>query len=197
MGKAEQTRQYIIEKTSLVFNRKGYAGTSLTDLTKATGLTKGSIYGNFQNKDEVAIAVFEYNLGLITADIRKEVNSRQSALDKLLVYPRYYRSIYKSVMQRGGCPILNTSVESDDTHPVLREKVSNAIRSWKNNLVNIINKGMEQGEFATDIDPGKYADLIIGLVEGGIMLSKVTGDPCFILNAVEDVEHKIETEIAK
>jgi TetR/AcrR family transcriptional repressor of nem operon len=37
---------------------KGYSGTSMSDITAATGLTKGSIYGNFENKDEVAIAAF-------------------------------------------------------------------------------------------------------------------------------------------
>ena len=59
--KAERTRNFIIEKTAEIFNRKGYAGTSMSDITEATGLTKGSIYGNFENKEDVALAVFEYN----------------------------------------------------------------------------------------------------------------------------------------
>jgi len=50
--KAEQTRQLIVEKTAPIFNVKGYAGTSVSDMTKATGLTKGSVYGNFANKAE-------------------------------------------------------------------------------------------------------------------------------------------------
>jgi len=37
-------------------------GTSLSDMTDATGLTKGSIYGNFNSKDEVALAAFDHNL---------------------------------------------------------------------------------------------------------------------------------------
>ncbi len=55
-SKAERTRKFIVERTAPIFNMKGYSGTSLTDLTAATGLTKGSIYGNFENKDDVAIA---------------------------------------------------------------------------------------------------------------------------------------------
>ncbi|HAE68223.1 MAG TPA: TetR/AcrR family transcriptional regulator, partial [Sphingobacterium sp.] len=54
MSKAEQTRQYIIEKTAPIFNKKGYFATSLSDITTATGLTKGSIYGNFKDKDDLA-----------------------------------------------------------------------------------------------------------------------------------------------
>lgn len=48
--KSERTRQFIIEKVAPIFNRKGYAGTSLSDLTEATGLTKGAIYGNFKKQ---------------------------------------------------------------------------------------------------------------------------------------------------
>ncbi|MDO9376148.1 MAG: TetR/AcrR family transcriptional regulator, partial [Ferruginibacter sp.] len=65
MTKAEKTRNFIVEQTAPIFNKKGYAGTSLTDLTEATGLTKGSIYGNFANKDEVALAAYDYNLSLL------------------------------------------------------------------------------------------------------------------------------------
>ncbi len=62
MNKAERTRHFIIEKAAPIFNTKGYAGTSLSDMTEATGLTKGSIYGNFADKDEVALACFEHIL---------------------------------------------------------------------------------------------------------------------------------------
>ncbi|MCP2807331.1 TetR family transcriptional regulator, partial [Salmonella enterica subsp. enterica serovar Typhimurium] len=61
-SKAERTRQYIIDKAAPIFNKKGYAGTSLNDLIEATGLTKGAIYGNFENKDEIALEAFDYNL---------------------------------------------------------------------------------------------------------------------------------------
>jgi len=69
LSKADRTRQFIVETTAGIFNKKGYAGTSLSDLTQVTGLTKGSIYGNFKNKEEVAVAAFEYN----TSKVRKQI----------------------------------------------------------------------------------------------------------------------------
>ena len=95
MSKAERTRQFIIEKTAPIFNSKGYAGTSLNDIVDATGLTKGSIYGNFGNKDEVAIAAFEYNFGNITNYIAIRIRERESAIDKLLVYFLSLSSYFK------------------------------------------------------------------------------------------------------
>src|SRR3978361_1704088 len=91
MGKAERTREYIVEKTAPVFNRKGYAGTSMSDLTEATGLTKGAIYGNFENKDEVALAAFDYNLQRMVQRVRQLQTDDATALGKLNAYINVYR----------------------------------------------------------------------------------------------------------
>src|SRR3954470_8239628 len=109
--KAEKTKQFIVEKTAPIFNRKGFAGTSLNDLTDATGLTKGSIYGNFANKDEVALAVFDYNLSLLRCATHAAMADSTNAVDKLLKMANFYRQEFKKTLARGGCPILNTSVE--------------------------------------------------------------------------------------
>ena len=50
ISKSEKTTKYIIETVAPIFNQKGYAVASMSDLTAATGLTKGAIYGNFKNK---------------------------------------------------------------------------------------------------------------------------------------------------
>src|SRR3982750_3236492 len=112
LSKSERTRQFIIEKIAPIFNAKGFTGTSLSDLTEATGLTKGSIYGNFANKDEVALAVFEYNLSLLNNGIKAITAGSTNAIEKLIKMANFYRSEFKNTTIRGGCPILNTAVEA-------------------------------------------------------------------------------------
>jgi len=175
MNKAEKTRQFIIEKTAPIFNMKGYAGTSLSDMTEATGLTKGSIYGNFSNKDEVAMAAFDHNVKKVQQIINSEMSKHSSAKDKLLVHVHVYENFLKFPFPEGGCPILNTAIEADDTHPQLRKKVAEVIISWKNKLAGIIQKGIDDKEFHTPIDPEQVAISIIAMIEGGIMIAKVTG----------------------
>src|ERR1700733_14691551 len=104
MTKSEHTKAFIIEKTAPIFNTKGYEGTSMSDITNATGLTKGSIYGNFVNKDEVALAVFDYNLNKIETIIRSEMNKYLSAKDKLMVYINVYDNFLSHPFPQGGCP---------------------------------------------------------------------------------------------
>lgn len=173
--KAERTRQYIIEKTAPIFNSKGYAGTSINDIMDVTGLTKGAIYGNFDNKDEVAIAAFDYNFANITNYIATRIRERDSAIGKLLVYPETHRQILKLPFLKGGCPVLNTSVDSDDTHPQLREKVLAALQLWRNSVERIITKGIQNKEIKESANPAQFATILISLTEGAVMQAKLSG----------------------
>lgn len=191
LSKADRTRQFIVEKTAPVFNAKGIAGTSLTDLTQATGLTKGSIYGNFQNKDEVALAVFDYNFEQVTAYIKSKMLATENSIERLLVYPRIYRQFLKIPFLRTGCPILNTSVEADDTHPALKKKAADALRFWKRSIENQIKRGLERKEIRRGTDPVQTAIIIMFLIEGAIMQAKVTDSDTELRIAMDYLEKMI------
>lgn len=161
-----------------MFNKKGYAGTSLSDLTTATGLTKGSIYGNFENKEEVALAVFDYNCELISKTITQQLPQAKSGSDRLMIYAQVYRELFDlaEVNDWGGCPILNTATEADDTNEHLRTKAATAVLEWRNSLMEIIELGVANQEFKPETNSQQMALAIVALIEGGIMIAKVTHD---------------------
>src|SRR5436305_428372 len=97
MSKAEQTRQYIIEKTAPIFNKKGYFATSLSDITTATGLTKGSIYGNFKDKDDLATHVYTYQSKKISEAVNQQIIQQKTALKKLLSFLDFYKENFKNI----------------------------------------------------------------------------------------------------
>ncbi len=175
MSKAEQTRAFIIEKTAPIFNTKGYEGTSMTDITTATGLTKGSIYGNFSNKDEVALEVFDYNLAKIENIIRSEMSRYETAREKLMAYVNVYDDFMKHPFPIGGCPVLNTATESDDTHPALKKKANQALHNWKNKIMDLIETGIAAKEFKKTTHAEAKALTIIATIEGAVMITKLTG----------------------
>lgn len=193
MTKAERTRQFIIEKTAPVFNEKGYAGTSLTDLMEATGLTKGSIYGNFENKDEVAVAAFDHNFGQVTAMLRAEMSQYDSPLDKLKVYPRIYRHFLEIPFLQAGCPVLNTATEADDTHPLLRAHAQAAMDYWRSSTERLVQRAIDTGEAKPESDPQVVASLLIALVEGSIVQAKLTRNPMALHHAMDHLEHLIDS----
>lgn len=175
MSKAERTREFIIEKTAPIFNTKGYSGTSLNDMIDVTGLTKGAIYGNFENKDDVAIAAFDYNFSRLTKYLKDRILLSENSVERLLVYPRVYRDFLKIPFLQPGCPILNTSTEADDTHPILREKAAQALTYWKKSIEREISRGIDRKEIKSETNPVEVSVVLISLIEGAIMQAKVTG----------------------
>src|SRR5687767_14035959 len=62
LSKSARTKKYILARTAPIFNTKGFEGTSMTDLTTSTGLTKGALYGNFYNKEDLAMEAFKHSV---------------------------------------------------------------------------------------------------------------------------------------
>ncbi|MGZ3763575.1 MAG: TetR/AcrR family transcriptional regulator [Mucilaginibacter sp.] len=197
MGKAERTRKFIIEKTAPIFNRKGYAGTSMTDMTESTGLTKGAIYGNFEDKDEVALAAFDYNLLQMVEQVRELQSAHPSALGKLQAFISVYRHGLSRPSLSAGCPIVNTGVDADDTHPQLNNRVTEALSSWHRSISAIIHQGIRSGEFKENVDVPAFASLMIAMIEGGITVSKISGDTSYLTQSLDHLEGLIGQQLSK
>jgi TetR/AcrR family transcriptional repressor of nem operon len=191
MSKAERTKQFIIGKTAPIFNTQGYAGTSLSDMTDATGLTKGSIYGNFADKDEVALACFDHNAKVVADIIRREMEKFPAYRDKLRVYVDVYSGNRKSALIPGGCPLLNTTTEADDTHPALRSRVGKAVIAWKDRIVAIVEAGKANKEFKATSNAEQVALTIIALLEGMLVISRATATPGYGRPVIDTLEKLI------
>lgn len=191
-SKAERTRRFIIETTAPIFNIKGYAGTSMADLTGATGLTKGSIYGNFENKEEVALAAFDHNLGKVRQATQQQISKAKNYYNKLMAYVRVYDRSNRDGFPQGGCPILNTAIEADDTLPLFKDRAARAILAWKNSIENLVNEGIQAGEFKPGTDAVQLAISMIALIEGGIMITKVTGHQSSLNRVMKTIEMLID-----
>lgn len=176
MRNPELTRELIISKSLPIFNTKGYHATSLSDITKATGITKGAIYGNFKNKDEVAFAAFDKAHEIVMQRIASVIRDQPTAPEKLKAIAGYFAEYVLNPPIEGGCPILNTSVEADDNHPVLRAKVIRSIAMIKDGIAKIIYRGISEGQLKTNIDVEEFALMYYATIDGGILISRAEGD---------------------
>jgi len=192
MSKSENTKRFIVEKTAPVFNTKGYAGTSLNDIMSVTGLSKGCIYGNFENKDDVAVAAFDYNFQKVTEHMRTRILATENSIERLLVYPNTYRNYFRYPYLLAGCPILNTATEADDTHPELRKRTVQALEFWKTSIENQVKRGIARNEIKPETDPEEVAVLMISIIEGAFMQAKVTGRMHELKRAMDFLEKFIK-----
>ena len=195
MSKAEQTRQFIIERTAPIFNKKGYFATSLSDITTATGLTKGSIYGNFKDKDDLAIHVYTYQSEKIAEAVNQQIILQKTALKKLFAFFDFYKENFKNIAASGGCPLMNAAIEADDSLPFLTPKVKRSFALWKQRLISILEEGINNGEFKRDISAEHFAVTFMAMIEGGILLSKISGRAKDFAILLDNMKEMVNREI--
>jgi TetR/AcrR family transcriptional repressor of nem operon len=171
MRKGEHTRQEIIRKAAPIFNQQGYDGAALSDLMRATGLEKGGIYRHFSSKQALAVEAFDYAW-------RATFDSRIHDLDTVAnTVDRLKQLVANFVGRRGiipgGCPLLNTAIDTDDGNLLLRERARRALRGWRTYLTSMIRAGIKAREIRPKVDATKLATLIISSLEGAIMLCRL------------------------
>jgi TetR/AcrR family transcriptional regulator, transcriptional repressor for nem operon len=173
MTKAERTRQLIIEKTAPLFNRKGFDGTTLADLTNATGLTKGALYGNFADKEEIAGEAFRYSIAKVREMVKMKMEGAKTYKNQLQALLEFYARYVNDPPIPGGCPLLNTAIEADDHRTSMRKVVTKELMATIDFIATLLKRGVEAGEFKAGIKSRELAYTIFCAVEGALMFSRV------------------------
>lgn len=192
VSKAERTKQRIIEKAAIIFNQNGYAGTSIVDIMKMTGLQKGGIYNHFRSKEEIALAAFDYTVELLKKNVLAEVLDKNHAIERLHAFIDGFKGFTQAPTIIGGCPILNTAVESDDTHPALRIRTQQAVSEIRALIESVVELGIRQQEVVATADPEEIAIIILSTIEGAIMLSKLYGTDMYLDRAIGHLHQYVE-----
>lgn len=195
MTKSEHTKRFIIEKVAHIFNKKGAYGTSLSDITKATGLTKGAVYGNFQDKDTLAEACFDHNLKFFQKGLYKAIATQGNAWHKLEMVFAFYEEGFPFVYANGGCALMNSAVEADDGYPLLKQRTRSTFENWQKEMEGVIREGQTTGEFSRTANPTSIARLIIGGIEGAILVAKSTQDMDSFPQTLNHLKTIIEKEL--
>jgi TetR/AcrR family transcriptional regulator, transcriptional repressor for nem operon len=192
LRKGEVTRRLILERAAPVFNKRGYAGTSMSEVVEATGLEKGGIYNHFGSKDELALESFAYSIALMV-DAFAAAQEGKVGLDRLVAITEAFGEWADNPLIAGGCPIMNTAIESDDTHPALAARARDAMESWHRLIGSIVKEAKARGEIDADVDPYQLATLVTSTLEGSLMLSKLFHDPTHERRAVASLSAHIES----
>ena len=172
MSKADRTRAYIMEKTAPIFNQKGFDGTSLIDLTSATGLTKGALYGNFKDKEEIRAEAFLYSVAQVKSLVKSKLDVVDTNKKRLLALLEFFATYVLNPPIPGGCPLLNTAIESDDHHTFMRSRVAKEMVDTVNFIASLLEKGIEAGEFKSAINPHELAYVFFCSIEGALMFAR-------------------------
>ena len=197
VSKAERTRNLIVAKSAPIFNQLGYGDTSLSTICNSTGLSKGSVYGNFKDKNELALEAFNFIIRQSIFPLADQINSVNSPKVKLTVVFDYYRKYYKRTIELGGCPILNVGMDTTHQNPELRKRVTDVMEKLILGVENIILKGQASNDFKAEIEADRYAKRIYSMIEGSIFTAMMQKDEGHIIEMMNYLEQMVQQELYK
>lgn len=171
LSKAERTKQFILETAGPIFNQKGISGASIDDVLDAAKVTKGCLYGHFQSKEDLSLQVVDHLLENNEKKLFTIISKGKTAKAKVFAFLDFYKDPLDTYV-KGGCPLFNIAVESDDHFPEIKEKVGTVLRQGQELFVSILQQGIKDGEFSDELNPPVYAFKAVAAVEGAVVLCR-------------------------
>jgi TetR/AcrR family transcriptional regulator, transcriptional repressor for nem operon len=169
-----------------VFWSKGYAATSIDDLTEATGLGRGSLYGAFGDKRTMfMLGLNEYCSGVtegFRADLR---DSAPPAYDRLVAHLRNRRESVAADTKRRGCLMAKSAAELAAADADVSKLVKQTLDGWLGELTATIAAAQDDGDLAPEANPRDLASLLLTVIRGIEALRTAGTTPSTIRAAVE------------
>lgn len=168
MKKGDKTERKIVDAAVELFVRKGYHGTSVSDIMQTVKLTKGAFYAHFKGKGQLLLRIIEeYKRSYVDELIRVGNECQGSALDK-------FHSVITFSQRFAGANenlclfllYLAAELKSDqDLGPVL----NGVYREFQKYIAQLISQGMKQGLFKEDLDPDLSALVFLAMHDGSLL----------------------------
>ena len=193
MRKGIRTQNYIAEKAAALFNTRGFAGTSMSDLLHATGLQNGGLYNHYPSKEALALAAFDFAVGKFKQRYAETITNQHSATNSLRAICTVMMRSYADPVVEGGCMVFNTALETDDAHPTLKARAQEAMRDLLRFIEVQVKLGQRSGELRSEVDPRMLATIIVSTCEGALGLSKLYDDAAYIQRAIAHLDSYIDT----
>ncbi|RTL71368.1 MAG: TetR/AcrR family transcriptional regulator [Hyphomicrobiales bacterium] len=165
-------RQKLVEASLDVFQKTGFNGTSVQDLTDAAGVPKGSFYNHFKSKEELALEALK--LYIDRTGLGALLDNEITPLERLR---RHFQANWRTVKDRNytaGCFLGAMSSEISDTHEGAREVFAGVFKAWSNAIAKVIREAQESGAIRTKVDPHSLARFVLNAWQGTLIRMKVS-----------------------
>ncbi len=167
-------QEKILTASMTLFSRKGYHETSMDDIVKESGFSKGAIYGYFKSKEDLFFELQKRNATLSLIELKAMIAGEKTAIGKL---ERAADLVFASM-----CEVSEEACRMDLEFQLASSRIPNMRKEFKKQqmviiklLSDIIIEGIEAGEFRKDLDADNVATILVGTI-GGLSNLLVTTD---------------------
>lgn len=179
MKKGDETKEKIKDVSLNLFHRKGYKHTSINDILDSSGVKKGNFYFHYPSKEKLIVDVLNKALSnyenQINSSIKHEAISDQ-IVDMIETIAAYH--IGDGISK--GCLFGNMALEIGHDGSEISSFVGNVFKRWEARFEKLFIAAVNSGELELKESAKVLSRMILALIEGGLVLSKISGNvDCF------------------
>lgn len=164
------TADRLIEATRELLWERGYVGTSPKAIQQHAGAGQGSMYHHFAGKPDLALAAIVRTAAELRATAELVLGGPGSAYERISAYLLRERDVLR------GCPVGRLTMDPDVVaSDKLRAPVDETIGWLRGRLGEIVQQGLDQGEFDRSLNPDEIAATVVATVQGGYALARASG----------------------
>jgi AcrR family transcriptional regulator len=176
------------------FWNRGYAATSVDDLTAATGLGKGSLYGAFGDKHSLYLRALDDYITSSVDRVRAGLRDPEfTAYDRLARHIRGQVKAIAADTSRRGCLMAKSAAELGATDDAVEEKVARAYAAWRDELAACIKEAQRDGDIDAKRNPQALAGTLLAFIRGQEALHKGGAKPAALRAAADEMVSLIPT----
>lgn len=191
------TKQKILVVAKELALKQGHVSTSIDEIIEKTGITKGSFFYHFSNKQELSYALIEQfssiEMQILEENLVKCKKLSKDPLQQLLIFVGLIQEIHADLeINHIGCLFASYSYQNQLNDEKVKALVDKTLDEWKNELANLIKEAVKKYPSKVDVKPFDLADLFLVTLEGAYVMSRIKNDPVIVQSHLEQYKNYLE-----
>jgi TetR/AcrR family fatty acid metabolism transcriptional regulator len=174
-------RERIIESALKIFAEKGFQDATISEISKAAGVSDATVYEYFKSKEELLFAIPEEITDEALRGAEKMLPFLRGVESKLRALVQIYMTLYEKNPQYSALIMLHLKTNRN----FLKTKAYEVIRTAARMLLSCIQEGVEEGTFKKDTDPYLVRSMILGTIEHLCTRWHLLGTPSNLMDHVD------------
>lgn len=166
-----------VERAMGVFWSRGYHGTALPDLLRATRLSRGSLYAAFGGKHALFLRALDRYIADALARTDVELGPHGAPVDGLRTFLAGYVERTSGANGRRGCLLVATAMELAGHDPEVERRIGSFFKALEVKVAGALARAKAAGELATGVEPASAARILVCFVEGLRVVGKTGPTP--------------------
>lgn len=168
--------EILLERATELFRHRGYAATSLRDLTGATGLSTAALYNRFGDKDGLFVAVLRrYGDNGLEPRLTR-LRAENTPLQAIRAFFQETAALVQTPNGTQGCLLVNTTLDGAEMSETARREVRHYFRRLEDFFADRLSAAIADGTLPRDTDVAATATALLGSVFAMRVFARLNGD---------------------